>query len=222
MKPFWRTSVRYLTTAGLATLLPVGAALNAQQAAPRTPNSQAFCDSATSRVTARSVTLVAAAPAIASCAAETASLLPEYWRTAAADSAELNALIDLSKRVRDRRLLSEVRSLALARGKPYAVRGAALIVLANYIYPTLSGSVHTNKKTGELTISIGMQSHASQVDGPEPLGEAEYAEIGRVVKLLAEEKGPTEIDGWAKYVREMTRLACQRPQAVVSVRSCPQ
>jgi len=216
MRRFVRIAVSLLAVSQFT-----GRELIGQGSSARTPTWQAQCDMIAGRVAAKSIDLPSAKGEMVNCDEETARLIPEHWRAVVADSAYLNALIWLSVHVRDKRLYTEVRAVALSSGQPNAVRGAALAVLASYINSSMTGSVRHNTRTGALISTVGYQDHASQTDGSQTLGSTEYTEIFRVLTQLSSRDPSQEIREIANYILVATKLDCKDRARNRNVHACP-
>lgn len=153
------------------------------------------------------------------CDAESADVLPAHWRTAGADTANLNALIVLSERVRDKRILENVASAARSERNPVLVRGAALIVLASYYNPIMSGRVSVDS-TGGVHISIGPRTHISQRDGPQPFVRSDDIVVEQTLRAIAAEP-VSYVQKWARNVLKFNDELCQQPRSRAQSRICP-
>ncbi|HVZ48273.1 MAG TPA: hypothetical protein VG916_05790 [Gemmatimonadaceae bacterium] len=154
------------------------------------------------------------------CKAASAALLPQRWREATADTAELRALIALSAAVRDRRILAAVRATALAKDRPAVVRGAAVTVLGSYVYPTLSGRVKQNRD-GTIEVMVGPRTNPYQEEGLQPLGLDEQIEIDRVLNQLTSDFKSGDVPYLARGILNTVRAACHDPKSRESVARCP-
>jgi hypothetical protein len=145
--------------------------------------------------------------------------LPPRWHAAQPDTAELNALIQLSVQLRDRRIFAAVSQLARDSTRPFFVRAAAVIVVADYFNPVFVGRVHL-ASTGKQLMTIGERLHVTQHDGPERLGPDLDAAAERILRAFQADPA-SPFRGWANYVFVMTKELCQRAATRATMRTCP-
>lgn len=162
--------------------------------------------------------------ALDSCPALAPNFLPALWRRPLGnDTVRLNALLEMSRSVRDRRLVAALRATAGDSSRSMADRDAALIVLAANLDPAYRGSAKLGAG-GKVSITLSSWMHPYQKDGVQPTGPADLQAIFEIFVELAKLK-PTAHTGDAPWIGRIVvqsiRRRCQDAEQRRDIRYCP-
>lgn len=130
---------------------------------------------------------------LAQCDNSAGAVLPELWgsvTTPESSSDELQALLDASVGMRDRRIATVLEGLASDATKDLALREAALVMLASYINPRLTGTVARSTRSGvKWIVSVARVDHARQTEGSEPTDDAQRVRTLRLLESIGQGRG---------------------------------
>lgn len=142
---------------------------------------------------------------------ETAGVvLPNLWNSLQPVEnrpAVLGALVTASSVVRDGRIAAPLLAIAADSARPALLRQAAIVVLATYIDPTISGQVVKATYHGEVWhVSARPTDHALQRDGRIEVDPALRRSLSEIVQQLALDRRHPGLRDVANVVKTILKI----------------
>ena len=138
---------------------------------------------------------------LAWCSESAGGVVPALWHTAPHDSAGLSQLLLVSHNIRDARIHRAVDAVARDPKQQAEVRRAAMVVLASYADPSITGRVTGGKGgRGDAAVGFARVDHTNAVDGAEPLSPAVRSEVLSTLRQIQASESRGEVRSAATYL----------------------